>query len=54
MKKKIVSALLCVAMIATMATGCGGSKSSSIMNCMKQITCTCVGLCVYLIQNICA
>lgn len=29
MKKKIVSALLCVAMIATMATGCGGSKSSS-------------------------
>lgn len=29
MKKKIVSALLCVAMIATMVTGCGGSKSSS-------------------------
>lgn len=28
MKKKIVSALLCVAMIATMATGCGGSKST--------------------------
>ena len=22
-----------------------------IMNCMKQITCTCVGLCVYLIQK---
>ena len=29
MKRKYVSALLCVAMIATMATGCGGSKSSS-------------------------
>lgn len=27
MKKELVSAVLCVAMIATMLTGCGGGKS---------------------------
>ena len=27
MKKKIVSVLLCVAMVATMAVGCGGKKT---------------------------
>lgn len=29
MKKKIISTLLCVAMVATMMTGCGGGKSDS-------------------------
>ena len=29
MKRKIVSALLCVSMIAVMLTGCGGGSSSS-------------------------
>ena len=29
MKKKIVSALLCVAMVATMLVGCGGSSNDS-------------------------
>lgn len=27
MKKKIVSVLLCAAMVATMAVGCGGKKT---------------------------
>ena len=28
MKKKLVSALLCVAMVATMLAGCGGKKEA--------------------------
>ena len=28
MKKKLVSALLCVAMVATMLAGCGGNKEA--------------------------
>ncbi|MDY4207892.1 MAG: rhamnose ABC transporter substrate-binding protein, partial [Lachnospiraceae bacterium] len=28
MKKKLVSALLCVAMVATMLAGCGGEKEA--------------------------
>ena len=29
MKKKVISALLCAAMVATMLVGCGGSSNDS-------------------------
>ena len=32
MKKKIISALLCVSMVATMVAGCGGSNNASTNN----------------------
>ena len=38
MKKKIISALLCVAMVATVAVGCGKSSDSKSTDLLPAVT----------------